>query len=112
MAFALGFLSLLIVARLRSAGLPVRRVAWLVAELWAVFVLWLGVLWAAASRLVPEGGLGSGRDLREFAARFSAMHAGSKALVLASLGLGMAVFVHFNWALRAAMAEHRLDDAD
>jgi len=102
-AFALGLLSLMVVARLRSSGVSARRVAVLVGELWAVFALWIGVLWAASNRLLPEGGIAGARDLREMVARFSALGIGEKVLILASLVLGLAVFVHFNLMLRAAM---------
>ncbi len=99
------------VARMRSSGVPKRRVLWFVIELWAVFILWGGVLWAIATRLVPEGGLGSGRDLAEFGLRFAHLSMRDKLLTIASLVLGIAIFVHFLWAQRMAM-QQKLDDEE
>ncbi len=97
----------MIVARLRSYGVSSRRVAVLVLELWAVFALWIGVLWAASVRVVPPGGIGGGSDVHEALRRFSALGATEKALTVISVVLGLAVFAHFNWALRTAMQERR-----
>ncbi len=107
---ALGLVSVMIAARLRSYGVGKRRVAMLIVELWAVFVLWVGVLWAAASRLVPEGGLGSGADLAEFSRRFGEFSPADRVFTVASIVLGLALFVHFSWALRAAMRVRSADD--
>ena len=109
--FALGLVSVMMAARMRSAGVSKRRVLWLIIELWAIFLLWIGVLWATAVRLVPEGGLGSSRDLAEFKMRFVHLSNRDKLLTIASLVLGLAIFVHFLWAQRLAM-QQQMDEGE
>ena len=46
-AATLGFTSLLVAYRMRASGAPGRRIALLIAELWAAFALWIA---AFASR--------------------------------------------------------------
>jgi amino acid transporter len=104
-AFCLAFVSLLVVVRMKSAGAPNRRVVLLIAELWAVFALWTGILWAAATKLgiEPEGG-GTPR-LETLWSRLAALGLGERMLLVVSLFLGIAVFVHLLWALPQAMRE-------
>lgn len=98
-AFTLAFVSLLVVARLKSEGATNRRVALLVLELWAVFALWIGVLWAAARKLGVEPRAGGSPRLETVWRKVAELGGTERILLVLSLLLGIAVFIHLLWAL-------------
>ncbi len=104
-AVVLAFVSLLVVARMKSAGTSNRSVALLVAELWAVFALWIGVLWAAATKLGVEPGAGGVPDVRTLLRHAAGLSGVERVLLVLSLLLGIAVFIHLMWALPRAMRD-------
>ncbi len=93
----------MITARLRSNGVSPRRVGLIIGEMWLVFALWIGVLWAAAAQLAPNGGVSGFSDFQEMARRFGHLAALGRILTIASLAAGLGVFVHFLSALNRAM---------
>jgi len=102
-AITLAFVSLLVVARMKSAGAPNRRAALLLAELWVVFAIWLGVLWAAATKLGVEPGAGGPPEAKTLLRHVAALGGAERALLVLGLLLGIAVFIHLMWALPRAM---------
>lgn len=104
-AFSLAFVSLLIIARMRSLGAPSRRVAQLVAELWIVFALWVGVLWAVAMRIGSQSELGGTIGATDMGRNALGLRRPEQGLLAVSLLLGIAVFVHFVWALPRRMRD-------
>jgi len=101
--FCLAFVSLLIAARMGSAGLPTRRVVLLIAELWAAFAIWVGVLWAAATRVGLQTGAHGPLEATLLVRRAAEMGGPERILMALSLLLAIAVFMHLLWALHRGM---------
>jgi hypothetical protein len=92
-AVSLALMSVLIAFRMNSVGATTAQIVTVIAEVWAVFAIWIAVL------SVTVGWQGGGA----FVARFGAMSAGGKAAVVVALLVSIGLFLHLQRTLRQAM---------
>jgi hypothetical protein len=104
-ALSLAMISLMLAIRLLNGGASTSHVARLIAELWLVFAIWIGVLWAVSRRLGTEAGIGGVSDLEAVGRRFGALPGGEKGLLVASVLLSLAIFLHLTLAVKHAASE-------
>ena len=90
-AISLGFISLLVGIRLRMAGASSLQMVTAIAELWAVFTIWIAVFTVATR---------SGPGYETARSWFAALSPGGKALTLAACVFSTGIFVHLQWRLR------------
>ena len=90
---SLALMSVLIAFRMNWAGATTVQIVTVVAEVWAVFAIWIAVL------SVAVGWQGGGA----FVQRFGAMSAAGKAEVVVAVVASVALFAHLQWTLRRAM---------
>jgi len=75
----------------------------LIAQLWAVFAIWIGVLWAAAKRVGLQPGAPGPTEVGMIVYRVAKLGGTERALLALSVGLAVALFVHLMWALHRGM---------
>jgi hypothetical protein len=92
-AFTLTFMSVLVAFRMQASGAATAEMVTVIAELWAVFAIWIAVL-----ATVAGGGGWSG-----FVRRFSGLSPAGKALTVVALIVSVGLFVHLQWTVRRAM---------
>jgi len=97
---ALGLLSAMIVARLGAAGLPARRIALTIIELWAVFAVWAAVFQSVSRTIGLPVGRGQGEELRDLVSRLAALPARARLWPMLGLAASLALLGHLVWSLR------------
>lgn len=104
-ALNLLFASALALVRLTAVGWPVRQVLVMIAEMWGVFGLFIGmfrfVLGKRTDSLPP--GLEAAAELSEFAARLASLGPGDMALFVGAVVLTVGLFFHMLMTLNRAM---------
>lgn len=74
-----------------------------IAELWAVFVSWVGVLWAAATRVGLQPGARGPLEVKMLVRRAAELGGPERILMALSVCLAIAGLMHLLWALHRGM---------
>ncbi len=104
-ALNLLFASALVVVRLGAVGWSAKRVWIMIAEMWIVFGLFIGMfsLLAAETGEGMANGPGAEAELAGFAARFAHLAMGAKIVFLGGLVLTIVLFFHMLITLNRRM---------
>ncbi len=98
-ALVLGYVSLLLMIRLSSLGIPRPRVRMVIAELWIVFALIIAALWEASRLIgaVPRSSVAE--EIGYLLTTVTTRPLAQQVLIFGGLLLAVAVLVHFLWSL-------------
>jgi hypothetical protein len=92
-AVTLAFMSVLVAFRMHASGAATVEMVTVIAELWAVFAIWIAVLATVAG----------GGGWSAFVRRFGGLSAAGRALTVVAVVVSVGLFVHLQWTLRRAM---------
>lgn len=95
----------LVFVRLGAAGLPTRRIAVPIIELWLTVAIWIAVLQQVSATLgQPTGGSGLA-ELQDLGARFAALDGATRLWIGVGLAASVALVAHLLVTLRRMMSE-------
>ncbi len=94
-AVTLVFVSLLTAYRMQASGATAPQMVTVIAELWAVFAIWIAVLSTVAGH---EGWTG-------FEQRWGSLSPAGRVLAVVAILASIGLFVHLQWTLRRSMQD-------
>ncbi len=92
-AVTLAFMSVLVAFRMQASGATTPQMVTVIAELWAVFAIWIAVLSTVAGHQGWSG----------FVQRYGALSPAAKALAVIAIVVSIGLFVHLQRTLRRSM---------
>lgn len=103
-AVSLLLISAMIVMRMSAAGMPGRKIALPVAELWLALAVWVAVLRAIAGATGSAVGADATAEIGDLAARAASIQGAGRLWAVAGLTLAVGLAAHLIWFLRRSMS--------